>query len=355
MVNRVQTVACAPTRIDLAGGTLDIWPLNLFFDSAVTVNMAISITAKAAVTERVDGRIVLESKDQETSVEFESAGEIHHKHRLGLLSRIAEKFALAGRGYTAVTESSAPAGSGLAGSSALNIALCVAFSEATKQKLTTRDVIEAAKDIEAAHLRIPTGLQDYGAAVFGGVNAFHFPPGGMVRERLDGASEWLSENVVLFYSGASRSSGINNWEMFKRVTENHKPTVAKFTRIAELALRAREALSEKDYGSFASTVSEEWKTRKSLFPDISTPLIDRAITAGKKAGAQSARICGAGGGGCFFLIAGPKERDKVIKAVTALGASHLPFRISRQGVGVYNSRRGVWENPYAGERKTVSR
>ncbi|MBF0292913.1 MAG: hypothetical protein HQK86_12235 [Nitrospinae bacterium] len=354
-MTKTQTVTCAPTRIDLAGGTLDIWPLNLFFDSAVTVNMAVSITVTATVTGRTDGKIVLESKDQETSVEFGGAGAIHHNHRLGLLSRIAEKFVRDGRGYSVVTESSAPAGAGLAGSSALNIALCVAFSEATEQKLSSREIIETAKDLEAAHLRIPTGLQDYGAAVFGGVNAFHFPPGGMERERLSGSAEWLSENVVLFYSGASRSSGINNWEMFKRVTENHKPTVTKFKRIAELAMLARDTLDAKDYDSFTSTVSEEWKTRKSLFPEISTPLIDRAISAGKRAGALSARICGAGGGGCFFLIAAPKDREKVISAVAAQGARHLPFRVSRQGVGVYNSRKGVWEGPYAGENKTRTR
>lgn len=354
-MKKTQIVTCAPTRIDLAGGTLDIWPLNLFFDAAVTVNMAVSITVRAIVSEREDGRIVLESKDQETSVEFGNAGAIHHKHRLGLLSRIAENFVRDGRGYSVVTESSAPAGAGLAGSSALNIALCVAFSEATGQKLSSREIIEIAKDLEAAHLRIPTGLQDYGAAVSGGVSAFHFPPGGIVRERLDGASQWLGENIVLFYSGASRSSGVNNWEMFKRVTENHKPTVTKFARIAELAMLARDSLSEKDYDSFTSTVSEEWKTRKSLFPEISTPLIDRAISAGKRAGARSARICGAGGGGCFFLIAGPEAREKVIEAVTANGARHLPFRVSRQGVGVYNSRRGVWESPYAGESKTRAR
>lgn len=354
-MNRNQVVACAPTRIDLAGGTLDIWPLNLFFDSALTVNMAVSITVTATVSARTDGKVVLESKDQETRVEFANAGAIHHNHRLGLLSRIAGKFVRDGRGYSAVTESTAPAGAGLAGSSALNIALCVAFSEATGQKLSSREIIETAKDVEAAHLRIPTGLQDYGAAVYGGVSAFHFPPGGMERERLDGAAQWLAENVVLFYSGASRSSGINNWEMFKRVTDNHKPTVAKFAKIAGLAVLARDALLEKDYDAFTSTVSEEWKTRKSLFPEISTPLIDRAITAGKRAGAKSARICGAGGGGCFFLIAGPKERGKVIESVTAHGARHLPFRVSRQGVGVYNSRRGVWESPYAGESKTRAR
>lgn len=345
----------APTRIDLAGGTLDIWPLNLFFDGALTVNAAVSITVTATVSTRTDGGIVLESKDQGTRVEFDDAGAIHHEHRLGLLSRIAGKFIRDGRGYSAVTESSAPAGAGLAGSSALNIALCVAFSEITKQKLSDRQIIETAKDIEAAHLRIPTGSQDYGAAVYGGVNAFHFPPGGMERERLNGAAKWISENVVLFYSGASRSSGINNWEMFKRVTENHKPTVGKFARIASIAIDARDALNAGDCGSFTSAVDAEWKARKSLFPRISTPLIDRAIAAGRRAGARSARICGAGGGGCFFIIAGPDVKDKVIGAVTALGPRHLPFNVSRQGVEVYNSRRGVWENPYAGERKTRTR
>ena len=354
-MSRTQIATCAPTRIDLAGGTLDIWPLNLFFNGALTVNVAVSITVKATVSARTDGKIILESKDMETRVEFDDAGGIHHNHRLGLLSRIAEKFIRDGRGYSVVTESSAPAGAGLAGSSALNIALCVAFAQATKQKLSSREIIETAKDLEAAQLRIPTGLQDYGAAVYGGVNAFHFPPGGMARERLDGAAKWLSRNVVLFYSGASRSSGINNWEMFKRVTENHKPTVAKFTRIAQLAQLARDGLRDGDYAAFTSAVDAEWKARKSLFPEISTPLIDRAITAGRRAGARSARICGAGGGGCFFLIADPSARERVITAVTAQGARHLPFRVSRRSVGVYNSRRGVWENPYAGERKARAR
>ena len=35
--NRI--VTSAPTRIDLAGGTIDIWPLYLFHDGASTVNI----------------------------------------------------------------------------------------------------------------------------------------------------------------------------------------------------------------------------------------------------------------------------------------------------------------------------
>src|ERR1700753_531077 len=37
----------APTRIDLAGGTVDIWPLYLFLKNPVTVNLGIDLFAEA--------------------------------------------------------------------------------------------------------------------------------------------------------------------------------------------------------------------------------------------------------------------------------------------------------------------
>ena len=40
----------APTRIDLAGGTYDIWPLYLFHDGAQTINAAISLRASCRLT-----------------------------------------------------------------------------------------------------------------------------------------------------------------------------------------------------------------------------------------------------------------------------------------------------------------
>lgn len=39
----------APTRIDLAGGTIDIWPLYLFHGGAETVNVAIDLYAKCRI------------------------------------------------------------------------------------------------------------------------------------------------------------------------------------------------------------------------------------------------------------------------------------------------------------------
>ena len=37
----------APPRVDLAGGTIDIWPLYLFHPGATTVNFALSLYARS--------------------------------------------------------------------------------------------------------------------------------------------------------------------------------------------------------------------------------------------------------------------------------------------------------------------
>jgi D-glycero-alpha-D-manno-heptose-7-phosphate kinase len=57
----------APTRVDLAGGTIDIWPLYLFHAGAATVNFATSLRASCQIKTREDGRIVLESRDRKQS------------------------------------------------------------------------------------------------------------------------------------------------------------------------------------------------------------------------------------------------------------------------------------------------
>jgi len=64
----VRIVSSAPTRIDLAGGTIDIWPLYLFHDGATTVNVAISLRAHAQLESRTDGRVEIRSIDTDRIV-----------------------------------------------------------------------------------------------------------------------------------------------------------------------------------------------------------------------------------------------------------------------------------------------
>ena len=61
----------APTRVDLAGGTVDIWPLYLFHPGAMTVNFALTLRAHVRIKTRRDQRVILESRDRK--VKFETS------------------------------------------------------------------------------------------------------------------------------------------------------------------------------------------------------------------------------------------------------------------------------------------
>src|SRR5688500_13633265 len=113
----------APTRVDLAGGTIDIWPLYLFHPGASTVNFAIDLRASCRIEPRDDGRIILESRDRNIRFETDVDGieSLINEERLELISKLVHFFKPT-TGFHLLAHSKAPAGAGLAGSSALNIA-----------------------------------------------------------------------------------------------------------------------------------------------------------------------------------------------------------------------------------------
>ena len=123
--NRV-VEATAPTRIDLAGGTLDIWPLYLFHPGSVTVNVAIDRRAWCRVETGVTG-VRIESKDTLAKAEGRDLDEVLAGGSLALVAYILRALGIE-TGVKVVTQSRVPAGSGLGGSSALAVAVAAAAS-----------------------------------------------------------------------------------------------------------------------------------------------------------------------------------------------------------------------------------
>ena len=84
----------APTRVDLAGGTIDIPPLFLFHEGASTVNFAVSLFAHCRIETRNDDKIILESIDRGVSLEtsLDRIHELAHEPRLELLAKLAYFF-----------------------------------------------------------------------------------------------------------------------------------------------------------------------------------------------------------------------------------------------------------------------
>src|SRR5438045_2742570 len=89
------TTATAPTRIDLAGGTIDIWPLYLAHPGASTLNAAISLRAHATIAPRRDGRVALQSIDTHKEVEAARWQDLDPRGDLPLLALFPRHYGLA--------------------------------------------------------------------------------------------------------------------------------------------------------------------------------------------------------------------------------------------------------------------
>ena len=322
----------APTRIDLAGGTVDIWPLYLFHEQAQTINAAISLRAHAEVVPRSDGRIRLESIDTSKTVEVGSWQELREVPGLPLLSKLAYYFKA--NNLTLRTRGESPAGAGIAGSSALNVAVCGALAEWAGAELDADALLTIAMNVEAHVIRVPTGAQDYRPAYYGGVAAIELRPDRIERVAIAVDPRELEQRLVLAYTGAPHFSGTNNWEIMKRHVDGDRHVFDCFERIVAAAGGLRDALTRLDWGGVALHLNAEWEARKQLAPGVTTPMIDRLIADAASAGSLAAKVCGAGGGGCLFCLVNPENATAVRDALSAGGARLLDYRIETDGLRV---------------------
>jgi D-glycero-alpha-D-manno-heptose-7-phosphate kinase len=330
-----QITSSAPTRIDLAGGTLDIWPLYLFHERAQTLNAAISLRAHAEITLRTDGRVRLESIDTSKAVEVARWQELDDGQGLPLLSRLARFFRA--DNLTLRTRGESPAGAGIAGSSALNIAVCGALAEWAGLNLTDDQLLTIAMNVEGQVIKVPTGLQDYRPAYYGGVAAIELRADGAKRVAIDIDPEELQRRIVLAYTGAPHFSGTNNWEIMKRHIDGDQHVFECFDRIVAATGAVRDALTRRDWVGVSAQINLEWEARKRLAPGVTTPVIDALIRDAFAAGARAAKVCGAGGGGCLFCVAEPDNTPAVRRALEHGGARVLDYRIETDGLRVHVS------------------
>jgi D-glycero-alpha-D-manno-heptose-7-phosphate kinase len=237
-------------------------------------------------------------------------------------------------GFRLATDSAAPAGSGLGGSSSLAIAVCGALNEFTRKGYSQEDLIGIARDVEAQVLGIPTGEQDYYAAMYGGFNAWHFQVRKVERENYPIALQELQDRLLLFFTGQPRSSGINNWQVFKSKIDGDEKTSSALKRIKEETRRVHEGLKNEDWGEVYEGIHNEWGARKVLAPGITTPEIEEMIEFGITNGSRTGRVCGAGGGGCVFFVIDSFTRPYLYDLSKERGYHILDFELVSEGLTV---------------------
>jgi D-glycero-alpha-D-manno-heptose-7-phosphate kinase len=323
----------APTRADLAGGTIDIWPLYLFHTGASTVNFALSLRARVHIETREDDRVILESRDRGVRVEstIERIDELADDSQLELVSKMVHFFRPR-TGFHLVANSEAPAGAGISGSSALAIALIGGLNRLVGDRYNEDSFIGLAANIETTVIKVPAGIQDYYPALYGSASCIHLRPDGVEREQLAVDLDEIDRRFLICYTGEPRLSGINNWEMFKRHIDGNAEVFEIFERIRDAAEQMRDALLASDWSAVGEIMRAAYPNRKRLAPNITTPHMDVIVEKALANGAEGAKVCGAGGGGCIAFLCAEGRKEDVAQALSAEGAEVLNWKVSREGL-----------------------
>ncbi|RJP18252.1 MAG: hypothetical protein C4520_14735 [Candidatus Abyssobacteria bacterium SURF_5] len=335
MLKNVRMRATTPTRIDLAGGTLDLYPLYLFEDGGITINFAIDQYCTAVLEPRDDMKIIIRSLDQAVEETHADSASIETGGPLDIVSR-AVKFFRPKNGISLTTENCVRKGSGLGASSSLLIAVLGALNEFTQSGYTPEYLIDIAANLEAQCIGVPTGKQDYFAAVFGGVNGLWFEVHGNKRESLLPAADFreLEKRLILSFTGEPRFSGASNWSMLKNYIDRNPLTLSGMKHIKDIAFAMRSCVEERNWDNFAALIDQEWQRRRLLADGVSNEMIEKIMSAALNAGALANKLCGAGGGGCMITVINPEDRTEVESALISEGADLLPFHVVQEGLKI---------------------
>ncbi len=331
--------ASAPARVDLAGGTLDIWPVYLLVERATTVNAAIALRAHAEISlcGAAEHHAVARDLGREARIpagETGGPGEAPRSASALPLHEAILRHRAPGRPLRVVTWSDVPAGSGLGGSSSLAVALLAGLARLGGEAIDGAEIVRVAADLEARVIETLTGTQDHLAALHGGVAAIGYGPGGATRRTLPVAPRDLESRGVLAFLGASRASARANWDMLRRALDGDGATRRGLAAVAEIAGRMERALLRGDLDGAARLLGAEWEERRGLSPEVTTPETEIALRAARAAGALGGKICGAGGGGALFVMGEPGARDRIDRALRDLGCRILEFRLDTTGLAV---------------------
>lgn len=333
----MQVIKEGSVRVDLVGGTLDLEPINLILPHVVTLNVATSLKAKVKIETHDGPELIIVSSDYNKTYKYRTEQlneqDVIYSNKFEEMNFVLQILLLFDvRGGLKITlESGAPAGSGLGGSSAMGVTLFSALCELKDIEFDKHQIVQKVKGVEARILNQGVaGYQDYYPALTGGVLALKGVPGEIQCEQLFNTplQEFLESHLTLIYSGLSRNSGINNWEVYKGFFDNVFQARSGLQRISEISQQFYLDLKNENYPSLLNLIAEEGEARKQLAPGIVPQKVSEYHDELKR-GAQcfGIKMCGAGGGGCFIVSHAKDKAPAVRELALKYDFRPLEFKI----------------------------
>jgi D-glycero-alpha-D-manno-heptose-7-phosphate kinase len=313
--------ASAPARVDLAGGTLDLWPLHVLHPGSVTVNIAIAMFASCRVRPGAPAFRVF-ARDGAFDFTSPDAAGLLEEPRSALVGSLLEALRIV-EPVEVELATEVPFGSGLGGSSALTVCLLGALESLSPRDLFRVDRVDLVRDVETRVLGKPAGVQDYYPPLSGGLHTIRFEAGQTAALRKEVEPAAWERHMTLYDTGAAHSSGMNNWEILRGRLEGDPRVAADLDGVRDAAREMSSAVAAGDFAAMGRALRDEWEARRRLAPVVATPSIDRSIAAARAAGAWGGKACGAGGGGFVVMLSPEEATESVRQALSALGEGRV--------------------------------
>jgi D-glycero-alpha-D-manno-heptose-7-phosphate kinase len=226
-----------------------------------------------------------------------------------------------------------PSGTGLGSSGSFATALLKALYAHRKRLLHPNDLARLACEIEIDRLKQPVGKQDQYIAAYGGLTCFHFNADESVEAQplcisMNTLFD-LEDNLLLFFTGFSRSSGSILQDQDARTQQSDQAMIENLHYIRELGMRSQCALEKGDTWLFGQLLHEHWEHKRRRSEGMTNPQIDAWYDLGRRNGAIGGKLVGAGGGG--FLLFYAEDRKRLRQAMAGAGLEEVRFRFDFEG------------------------
>ncbi len=226
-----------------------------------------------------------------------------------------------------------PAGTGLGSSGSFTTALLKALFAHRRHLLLPDELARLACHIELDILKEPIGKQDQYIAAYGGITCFEFNQDDSVKAyplqiNMDTLFD-LEDNLLLFFTGFSRSASAILKDQDKRSKEMDEEMLSNMHYVKDLGLRSREALMAGCTSKFGELMHEHWEHKRRRSKGMSNPQIDEWYDLGMKNGALGGKLVGAGGGG--FLMFYAEDRNRLRHTMSKAGLEEVRFRFDFEG------------------------
>jgi len=318
-------ISRAPVRLSMGGGGTDL-PSYYKEYGGFLIATAINKYVYVSLNKRFEKSIRLSYSKTEI---VEDVEKIEHR-----IFKEALKYTNIKNQVELVSIADVPSNCGLGTSSTFTVSLLNALYTYKKEYLSIEALAEAACHIELDVLKEPIGKQDQYASAFGGFNAYWFNKDGSVNiEPLDIREEVIKDlqnNLLLFYLKKDRSASsilkIQNEKSIKK----DLGTIDRLHKIKEIGLYTKKIFEKGNIDEFGEILHNHWLTKKGLSDKVSDSDIDEIYEYAIKNGALGGKVVGAGGGG-FLMFYCPKDKSKLVNAMSKFGLEPFWFYFEKDG------------------------